>query len=170
MTREDYDRIDQALKEAEKDDTPFLVASDDELKVVGDANKTELNLHDFEIAFRLPPEDGGTYRTVKKTFKNVYITPRQDAKILKAITTLLPFFKAARQTGDVEPLTEDEKVSIVASLADEAYDIMYDMVAVVLGIDDSVKEYMLPGSVMQAVVQIIRGFPEAINESDVFFG
>lgn len=169
MTREDYDNIEQALQDAEKSDTPFLIASDDELKVVGDANKTELNLHDFEIAFRLPPEDGGTYRTVKKAFKNVYITPRQDTKILKAITTMMPYFKAARVNGEVERLTDDEKVSIIASLADEAYDIMYDLVAFVLGIDDELKNYMMPGSVMESVVKIIRSFPEAINEADVFF-
>lgn len=169
MTREDYDNIEQALQDAEKSDTPFLIASDDELKVVGDANKTELNLHDFEIAFRLPPEDGGTYRTVKKAFKNVYITPRQDTKILKAITTMMPYFKALRPTGEVEAMTEDEKIMVFSSLADEVYDAMYYMVAVVLNIDDDLKDYMVPVSVLKACAQIVRAFPEAINEADVFF-
>lgn len=169
MTREDYDNIEQALQDAEKSDTPFLIASDDELKVVGDANKTELNLHYFEIAFRLPLEDGGAYRKVKKAFKNVYITPRQDIKVLKAVTSLLPYFKAARANGEVERLTEGEKAYIYESLSDEAYDIMYDLVALVLGIDDELKNYMMPGSVMESVVKIISGFPETINEADVFF-
>lgn len=171
MTREDYELIEVGLKEAEKDDTPFLVATEDELKVVGDANKTEVNDHDFEITFRLPPEKAGdSFRYVKKEFKNVYITPRQDSKVLKAITTMMPFFKAVRPSGRVEDLTDEEKQAVIDAIGDEANDAMYDMVALVLGIDEALKDYMFLPSVLQATEKIIRAFPETMNEADVFFG
>lgn len=170
MTREDFDSIDQALQDAEKDDTPFLVPGENELAVVGDANKTEINSHDFEISFRLPPEKKGeSYRVVKKKFENVYITPRQDTKILKAITTMMPYFKAVRPEGKVEDLTTEEKFEVFSSIGDEIYDAMYDLVALVLRIDPELKDFMMPTSVLKATAQIIRAFPEVINEADSFF-
>lgn len=170
MTREDYDLIEGGLQEAEKDDTPFLIPAEDELVVVGDANKTEINSHDFEITFRLPPEEKGwPYRVVVKKFEDVYITPRQDTKILKAITTMMPYFKAVTPQGEVTKLSSEEKMTIFDQLDDAVYDAMYDLVGFVLKIDDMLREYMIPTSVLRATLQIIQFFPEAINEADAFF-
>ena len=171
MTRAEFELIEGGLQEAEKDDTPFLVPAEDELVVVGDANKTEINSHDFEISFRLPPEEkGGSYRVVKKKFEDVYITPRQDTKVLKALTELMQYFKAVKPSGDVNNLTPEEKLAVVEQLGDEAYDIMYDLTAFVLKIDPALKDYMTPTTVLQATLQIIKSFPEAVNEADAFFG
>lgn len=169
MTRAEFELIESGLQEAEKDDTPFLVPAEDELVVVGDANKTEINSHDFEIAFRLPPTDGGSYRVVKKKFENVYITPRQDTKILKSITTMMPYFKSVKPDGKVEDLSKEEKLAVFDAIGDEVYDAMYDLVAFVLKIDPELKDYMMPTSVLKATAQIIQSFPEAINEADAFF-
>lgn len=171
MTREDYELIEGAINDAEKDDTPFLVPNTDELVVVGDANKTEINSHDFEISFRLPPEKKGEpYRTVTKKLEDVYITPRQDTKILKAFTELMQYFKSVTPQGDVTSMSQEEKLAIVERLNDDAYDVMYDLVALVLRIDNELKDYMTPVSVLKATLQIIRSFPEAVNEADTFFG
>lgn len=170
MTKQDFELIEGGIKEAEKDDTPFLVASDDTLAVVGDANKTQLNKHDFEIVFRTPPEEpGGSYNNVKKKFENVYITPRKETRVLRLITSMMPYFKGVTPEGEVRDLEADEKIMILQSVADEAFDHMYDLVAFVLGIDEELKEYMTPVSVMKAALQIIEGYPEVINEADTFF-
>ena len=169
MTREDYDRIDQALQEAEKDDTPFLVAKDDELIVVGDANKTELNIHDFEITFRLPPKDGDQYQFYTKKFKNVYVTPRQETRVLKCLTALMPFYNKIDANGGLEKLSKEEVGSLLMESDEEMFDIMYELVSVVLGIDRQLQEYMLPASVLTATDLIIQMFPEAVNEANVFF-
>lgn len=176
MTLEEYNTIDEAFKEAEKDDTPFLVATEDELVVVGDANKTQLNIHDFEVEFRVPQEQECgkvVYKNVKKEINGVYITPRMDADIVKALTVLLPFYKAVRRgqngTINVADLTDEEKKQIAKSLTQEIYDAMYDLVSVVLRIDPAIKDYMLPISVMDNTAKIIRGYAEVVNEADTFF-
>lgn len=171
MTLQEYNTIDEAFKGAEKDDTPFVVATEGELAVVGDANKTQLNIHDFEITFRTPPEErGGAYNYLTKKYEGVYITPRKETKVLKLITSMMPFFKDVTPEGEVRDLSEEEKIGILQSVEDEAFDIMYDLVAFVLGVDEMLKEYMTPVSVMQSALQIIQGYPEAVNEADTFFG
>lgn len=171
MTREDYELIDGSLKDAEKDDTPFLITTEDELIVAGDANKTQRNIHDFEITFRIPVEEDGVvkYTTVKKEFKSVYITPRQETRILKMFTAMLPFYHRVNAEGGVEKLSEEEINLMLVESGDEMLDSMYDLVGVVLGIDQDLKDYMLPSSVLFAASNIIHAFPEMVNEAGLFF-
>lgn len=172
MTEQEYNTIEEAFKEAEKDDTPFLIATEGELAVAGDANKTQLNSHDFTMKFRVPEEtdEGVKYKLISKEFKNVYITPRQDTKIVKMLTMLIPYFKKIEKTGDVTELTKEERRMIFESLGDEVYDAMYDVTASVLGIDKQLRDYMMPVDVLNAVAQIITLYPEVVNETDTFFG
>lgn len=173
MTEQEYTTIEEAFKKAEEDTTPFLVASDGEIVVAGDANKTEINKHDFEMKFRVPrnKEGGGTvYEVLTKEFKGVYITPRQDTKIVRMITALIPYFKKIEKSGDVTAFTDEEKQTLFESFDEEIYDIMYDVVASVLGIDKQLRDYMMPVPVLKAVAQIISMYPELINEADTFFG
>ena len=177
MTLEEYNTIDEAFKEAEKDDTPFLVVTEGELAVVGDANKTQKNAHDFEIEFRVPQaQEDGTYKYVKmnKKFEGVFITPRQDTKIVKALTVLLGYYKDVKENalGDmvVSDLEQEQKLNLAMDMGDEIVDTMYDVVAAVLGIDKELKNYMVQGSVMTATAQIIHNFMEVANEADTFFG
>ena len=172
MTLQEYNTIDEAFKEAEKDDTPFLVATEGELAVVGDANKTQKNSHDFVMKFRVPDkkEDGVQYKMVTKEFKDVYITPRQDTKIVKMLSILIPYFKKIEKSGDVTELSPDERRAVFESFGDEVYDAMYDVVGSVLGIDKQLQEYMMPVDVLNATAQIITLYPEVVNEADTFFG
>lgn len=176
MTESEYKTIDKAFQEAEQSDTPFLIAAEDELVVAGDANKTELNIHDFEVTFRIPVEENGKvkYTTKTKEYKGVYITPRRDSDIVKALTVLLPFFRGlkADENGEimVSDLTEEEKKQIFDHLTDEVYDAMYDVVASVLRIDPDLKEFMHPTSVMINTAKVIRCYAEVVNEADTFFG
>ena len=173
MTEQEYTTIEEAFKKAEEDTTPFVVISGnkEDVVVAGDANKTEINKHDFEMKFRVPQEKNGivSYKIITKEFKGVYITPRQDTKIVKMLVKLIPYFKKIEKTGDVTELSAEEKRAIFESLDDEVYDAMYDVTASVLGIDKQLRDYMMPGQVLKAVAQIIEQYPEVINEADTFF-
>ena len=167
MTEREYREIDEAINQAQDSVVPFPVATDDELAVVGDANKTELNIHDFKITFCIP--QNGKYVNHDKEFKNVYITPRQNPSVIKAMNTLLPYFKKPTKDGTVVEYTKAEKLEIIGSFDQAVYDAMYDVVATVLRIDNELKDYMTPATVMDAAAKIFRQYPEMVNEADTFF-
>lgn len=167
MTENEYREIDEALDTSEESVVPFPVPTDDELIVAGDANRTEINRHDFTVVFSVPK--GDKYETVTREFKDVYITPRQAPTIQKAVTALLPFFRKANTDGTVTEYTEAEKVEIAKKFDQSIWDSMYQVVGVVLRIDPAVVDYMTPNSVLKALVKIIMQYPEMINEADTFF-
>lgn len=166
MTENEYKSIDEAIDQAQESVVPFPVSTEDELSVVGDANKTEINKHDFKIEFLVPQQ--GKYTSYTKEFKGVYITPRQNVSIVKAVTALLPFFRKTNK-GEVGEYTEAEKREIASKFDQSVYDVMYDMVSVVLNIDPELKDYMTPQTVMDATVKILLQYPEMVNEADTFF-
>lgn len=167
----EYKEIENALNKAEESVVPFAVVDGDVVAVVGDANETQINPYDFEIEFRVPQktDDGVKYinRTVK--YEGVYIKPRQNQNILNAVTTILPYFRKALEDGSVTNYTEEEKRAIFESFGDDLYDEMYNLVALVLGVDPALKDYMLPSSVFNATANIIYQWPSLINEGDTFF-
>lgn len=170
MNIEEYKSIDEAFDKAQEDTTPFAVVSGDEVFVAGDANKTEINTHDYTMKFRVPTREDGkvVYKHLTKEFKDVYITPRMDVKVNRMMVQLMPYFKKV-DGNEVGKYTLDEAKEIVNEFSDEIMDIMYDTVACVLSIPKDLKEYMLPTSVMEAVAKIIREYPETVNEADTFF-
>lgn len=170
MTENEYREIDEAIDKAQESVVPFPVQTEDELSVVGDANRTELNKHDFTITFLVPQQ--GKWHKYTKEFKGVYISPRHDPSINKTMTALLPYFRKARMDGSVVNFTDAEKVEISKEISQnqELYDIMRDLVAVVLDIDPELKDYMTSESVMRSVLNIILQYPEMVNEADTFFG
>lgn len=165
---ESYERIDEGIEKAASSVIPFQVTQDNELAVVGDANATELNKHDFKITFKLPDENG--YKEYTKEFKGVYLKPRHETRLVKLVTALLPYYRKVTGDGGVVRYEPAEQEQIKQAFSEEIYDLMYDMVATVLGIDEDLKDYMLQKSVVEATVQIIEMFPELVNESDTFFG
>ena len=169
-----YEEIKQGIDDATQSDTPFVISKDNKLSVVGDANKTEINSHDFKIVFRVPDGttegkkvSGGVLTEVE--YKDVFISPRRATKVTSAICRLLPYFRKVSENGDVEDYTIEEITQLVADWDDEIIDTMYHVVAVFLQVDDRLVDYMQPSSVLQALTQIIHNYPEVINESDVFF-
>lgn len=165
MKIEDYMKVDDALDKAQDSDTPFAVVSNGEINVVGDANKTEINKHDYVIFFRIYKD--GKYEWVKQEFKDVYITPRNDLKVSRMVTQLLPFFRK-EEDGKTKKFNNEEILAIIER--DEILDAMYDTVASVLNIPDNLKDFMSTDSVVAAATQIMLDFPEAVNEADTFFG
>ena len=151
-----YEEIKEGLEAAQSDTTPFLIP-DDELTVVGDANKTELNIHDFEITFRVPQkQEDGTVKQVTRTkeYKDVYITPRVDTAVVKMLTKLMPYFKKPTGNGTVTDYTPEESLEIMKRFDEEVVDVLYETVGTFLRVDPSLRDYMT----------------QVVNEADTFFG
>lgn len=176
----DFLAISNKLKKTNEDDTPFLVTKDQEMIVVGDANKTAVKAGNYKIKFRMLkdefteiPEGAtaiGNYYVFSINFDGIMITPRSDLKIVDAIFKILPFFNKLKENGDIEELSREELLTIFAYAGEEIHLAMYNLVATFLGIDDHFGAHMLPFSVVAALSQLIDNHPEIFNEADVFFG
>lgn len=172
MEFKDYEKIDNAIEKAQESVVPFPVVDGDALTVIGDANATEINKHDFKMRFRVPAKrDDGTTEYIRreKEYTDVFIKPRHDSKIVEMIAKLMPFFKKIREDGGIEAMTMDEKREVIRQMDREIMDLLYDVTTMVLGIDEELKEYMLPLDVVRAATQIIELYPETVNEADTFF-
>ncbi len=168
----DFNAIKEGVEAAQTDTTPFLIPGD-EPTVVGDANKTQINAHDFEITFRIPQQmEDGSIKQIKKTqeYKSVYITPRMDSTVAKLLTKLMPFIYKTNEDGTVTPYTEEEFKNITIDYSQDIMDVMYETVGTVLKINRQLWDFMLPESVETASLKIILQIPELTNEAETFFG
>ena len=168
-----YEEIKEGIDAAPESPVPFPVVKDEKMSVIGDANETQINKHDFKITFRLPEGvsdgekvDGGVLKEVE--YKNVFITPRQSGKVVSSLCKMLPFFRKIVDNGVTE-YTHDDVIELLAEFGDDFIDDMYDLVAKVLKIDDALIDYMVPASAVSATVQIVTQYPEVVNEAEAFF-
>lgn len=173
-----YKKMENGIDNAPESPTPFPVVKDDKLHVIGDANETQVNKHDFKIVFRLPEgvaegekTVGGVLKEVE--YKDVFVSPRQSGKVIASLCRMLPFFRKIVENSDGEKegvsFTRDEIVEMLGEFGDDFIDDMYDLVGKFLKIDDALVDYMIPEYVMAATVQIIENYPEIINEAEAFF-
>ena len=182
MTSKDLTDIKKKLEEAQNDDTPYTLVTDDEIMVVGDPNKTEVKTHDYTVKFRFPeslldsvPHDPdvkivcGQFITDIE-FKDVSVIPRNDLKIVGGIAQFLPFFYEITEDGNLEDRTTEELAQIVINMSDEVMDGIYNIVAAFLDIDNELKDRMLATSVLETLGDLIHDFPQVFNEADGFFG
>lgn len=167
-----FNALKEGVEAAQSDTTPFLIPGD-EPTVVGDANKTQINAHDFEITFRIPQKmEDGSVKQIKKTkeYKGVYITPRMDTVVAKLLTQFMPYLYKTNEDGSVTPYTPEEFKEVTISYTKELSDIMYETVGTVLKIDPRLWDCMMPASVENAALKIVLQIPELTNEADTFFG
>lgn len=174
MTKEQYDGLLEALDKAQESVRPFTVIKGDTLAVVGDANDTKANKYTYEIKFEKPvfDEDGNLEgrSSETKTYKNVYVTPRQQSRLVKMLVMILPYFRKVNEKGGLEKYTPFELGEIFSSMDEEVYDLMYDLVAYVLDIPADEKDYMTLASVIGVALEFLTDFPEVVNEAESFFG
>lgn len=188
LSQNDLMEIQRKMREAEADTTPFTVIDGDgNMSVVGDANKTEPKTYDYVVRFRIPAQYkylvsggeetlqeivGGKYIVTEVAYPNVCITPRMDIKIVNCLNDLKPFLVEILEDGESKDRDKEELGKFVVSTLtnDAIMDAMYNLVKTVVGVDDALVPMMMYDSVFENVLNIIRDFPEVINEEDFFTG
>lgn len=184
LSQNDLMEIQRKMREAEADTTPFTVIDGDgNMSVVGDANKTEPKTYDYVVRFRIPAQYkdlvsggeeivGGKYIVAEVAYSNVCITPRMDIKIVNCLNDLKPFLVEILEDGESKDRDKEELGKFVVSTLtnDAIMDAMYNLVKTVVGVDDALVPMMMYDSVFENVLNIIRDFPEVINEEDFFTG
>ncbi len=177
-----------AVEKAREDDTPYIGIKDDELHILGDPNKTEVKAADYVVHFAFPNTDewrtraeangdemgktteDGRYFLSKRTYKNVYLTPRRMGAVVSALAQIESFLYKIMDNGEIKELSYDEMVSLLTVMNGELSDATYEVVATVLRIPYDEMEWMLPANTMENAVKIARNNPSAVNEADLFFG
>ena len=168
ITQEKLIELKEAKDKAMESDIPFPIVKGSDIAVVGDANKTELNKHDFVIAFIVPDGDGYAKKEVE--YKDVWLKPRQAVTIQKLMTSLQPLFYKIQENGSLQDVPDEEIIELANMYEGSIVDQIYSLVAVVLGIDDRLVDYIDPESAMDAFHKIMLAFPDIVKASDSFFG
>lgn len=167
MTEKEYMSLLSGIDAAEESTTPFQITTDDEIVVVGDANETQINKHDFVVTFKTPTPDGYAVNNVE--YKDVYITPRQEPKIIRMMVEIMPFYKKIKDNGTVGHYSREEVLKLIADLDEQIYDHMYDLVGTVLNVQPTLRDYMSLDSVLYNAGVIFYAYPEMVNEASTFF-
>lgn len=180
--------LKEAIKEAEKDDTPYIGIKDDELHVLGNPNKTEVKAADYVVHFAFPnteewraraeangdeigkTSDDGRYFLATRKYKNVYLSPRRIGAVVSALAQIEAFIYKITENGEVKELNYEESVSMMQMMNGELSDATYDLVATVLRVPYDEMEWMLPLNTIENAVRIAKNNPSAVNEADLFFG
>ena len=188
LTMEQLDDLKLAMKEAQKDDTPYIGIKDDEIHVLGDPNKTEVKAADYVVHFAFPNTEewraratnmgdeigkttaDGRYFLAKRIYKNVYLSPRRMGATVAALSQIESFLYKVTENGEVKELNNDEMLSLMTVMNGELSDATYDLVATVLRIPYEEMEWMLPLNTIENAVKIALNNPSAVNEADLFFG
>lgn len=183
-----FGELKGAIEKAREDDTPYIGIKDDELHILGDPNKTEIQAADYVVLFGFPnteewrnratamgdeigkTTDDGRYFLAKRTFKNVYLSPRRMGAVVTTLAQIESFLFKTTENGEVKELTYEEMVSLATVMNGELSDATYDLVATVLRIPYDEMEWMLPLNTIENAVKIAQNNPSAVNEADLFFG
>ena len=169
LREEDLLKIKDAADRAADSTIPFPIVKNGNVAVAGDVNKTEINKQNFIISFRIPDGRGG-YLTKEVEYKDVYLTPRRALTASRLVTSLMPLFKKAKQDGSIEDYTDEELHQMVDMMDENVIDLMYKLVASVVGVNEELSEFMIPKSVLDAVQKIFYVYPDLVNTGDAFFG
>lgn len=95
--------LHEAVKQAREDDTPYAFFGDEEdIAVVGDANKTEEKKVSFSVLFRFKkeelkkiPENAkiiGNFVMIKQEYEEISMPSKKDDYMIEAIQDSMPFF------------------------------------------------------------------------------
>lgn len=181
------DELKQAIKEAEKDDTPYIGIKDEELHVLGNPNKTEVKPADYVVHFAFPntkewraraeangdevgkTTEDGQYFLCKRTYRNVYLTPRRIGAVVTTLAQIESFIYKISENGEIKEMNEEEMKSMLMVMNGELSDATYELVATVLRIPYEEMEWMLPLNTIENAVMIAKNNPSAVNEADLFF-
>lgn len=195
LTLKEFNNIEQALKDAQEKTDPFLIADEQEnLYISGDADNTKRKSKSYTLELRFPsvlkdaiPEavkiirESDNFIYGEYTVEDVYLSPREDFRVISSIGKILPFFNKLEEdyadtdeNGELEfhfeELSDQEKLEIIVNMDREVLDAMYDIVQAFLQVSDVFLDCLLTSSVFATLFELIVDFPEAFNEADIFFG
>ena len=182
------DELKGAIEKAREDDTPYIGIKDDELHILGDPNKTEIQAADYVVHFAFPnteewrnratsmgdeigkTTEDGRYFLATRRFKNVYLSPRRMGAVVSTLAQIESFLYKILDNGEIKELNTDEMMSLMNVMNGELSDATYELVATVLRIPYNEMEWMLPLNTIENAVRIAKNNPSAVNEADLFFG
>lgn len=180
MTEKDLLSMKAAMEKAEKDDTPFLVQTENESTVVGDINKTEKKICSYSVLFRIPIKyaegfDGaiskdGKYKLFRINYEDITVTPRNEIYYKGLLLEIIKYFRLEDEHGELRQITRDETIELFYLNGAEVLNKTYDFVGKFLGVDEGLFDMMDDGSVIENFDKILSDFPELYNGSDIFFG
>lgn len=181
------DELKGAIEKAREDDTPYIGIKDDELHILGDPNKTEVKAADYVVHFAFPnteewraraknkgdeigkTTDDGRYFLAKRTFRDVYLTPRRMGAVVTTLAEIESFLYKITDNGEIKEMDYNEMVSLMTVMNGELSDATYELVATVFRIPYEEMEWMLPLNTIENAVKIAINNPSAVNEADLFF-
>ena len=180
----DLVEIRDEMKEAQKDDTPFPLITQDGMKVIGDVNQTETKKYSYTVRFRFTKDRAkalgftdddisktiGNFVIVSHTFEDVSIQARRDLELVSAISHIYPYFYKLNEDKKLEERTDDELAKIAVELAKDIGDDLYDLAASLLDLNDEFRDSMLWNDVIALCKRLPLDFPEVINETEGFIG
>lgn len=187
MTMNQFEELRATMDKAQKDDTPFLGMSDDEIHVFGDPNKTEVVSDDYVVSFAFPNTEewrnrvratgdkvtkttkDGRYMLVERVYKNAHLSPRNMSNAVTALTILQQFFNEITADGEVKAISYEKMKDLWGMVSHDVQNVTYELVSAVLGIPYAEQEWMLPVNTITNAVKILSNNPSLVNEADLFF-
>lgn len=201
-TPEEWEEFINIRNEARESDVPFLGVEENKsgLMVVGNPNKTEVKYHDYTLEFRMPisffeGEDAleypaeylevgaGSQKSLrfKKTYQDVFISPRKNTKIMNSFMKLAPFFVLLKDDGKIVVdegnkkatlnLSEKEMAQYMSRICDdtEMQDGFYDVVQAFLDVDLKELDYAYDHSILTTFFTFIKNHKDILNQFEELF-
>ena len=193
LTLDEYKRIKKLIDEAEKDETPYASVQEDSIAVVGDANKTEMNEHNFTMRFIMPDneetdqwiadnKDDNSIKQISREngrvtidwrYKNVFIKPRIMPKLLTVSAKWFSLFYKTDINDKYEFRFTDygiqDVITLLDEMTDEQVDSIYQTVATILGVPTQYTDNMSFEYVLNVFGKLPEYYPELMNELYDFF-
>lgn len=167
----DIAELQKTFAEANQSDEPIAVSTPSGSYVLGDTTKAmSTSPKDYELEFYLPIPDGGAPAgaelvmdgraySQKVVAKEKFITERIGRKVRNYASTVAMAFLKFQETGESEIYTAEDLMAIYAVFDDSVIDACEKMVVTVLGVSDSMIEYITDASLMKACAQILKNNP-----------
>lgn len=193
ISLDDYNKMKSYIDGAEKDDTPYASMQEDSIAVVGDANKTEMNEHNFTMRFCMPKNEETQQwiadnldhyninlvasekgrLTFDWRYKDVFIKPRIMPKLLTVSAKWFALFYKVDVNDKYEFRFTDystrEVIELLDSMTDEQVDAIYETAGIILGVPQEYRDYMQFRYVIDVFSKIPEYYPELMNELYDFF-
>lgn len=182
---EEFQKLEEARRNAQNDDTPYVGIMNDTINVNGNPNNTEIKPADYTVHFYFPDtdvfrsrvravgdkilytKDGFIY--VEREYKGIYLTPRRMSDAVTAGAVIESFLtQITDDEGNIRALSYDELQGIMIGHYSEFKETAYDLVATVLRISEAEAEWLDPTETLTVALKIALNNPALMNESDFF--